>query len=42
MTKSKLEVQLDRSKHTMELVRTVTALLVLALQLVIIGKLFGG
>tara|TARA_B100000809_G_C14870209_1_gene435251 strand:- start:211 stop:360 length:150 start_codon:yes stop_codon:yes gene_type:complete len=40
MTKSNLETQLDNVNHTMELVRTVTALLILALQIVILIKLF--
>ena len=40
MTKTRLEQQLDKVNHTMELVRTVTALLVLVLQIVILVKLF--
>ena len=40
MTKTRLETQLDKVNHTMELVRTVTALLVLVLQVVILVKLF--
>jgi hypothetical protein len=38
--KSKLEKKLDNMNHTMELIRTVVPLVLLALQIIILIKLF--
>lgn len=38
--KTKLEKKLDNINHTMELVRTIIPLVILALQVVILVKLF--
>jgi hypothetical protein len=40
--KSKMELWLDDHNHEMELVRTLVALMVLALQIVILIKIFNG
>lgn len=40
--KSKMELWLDDHNHEMELVRTLVALMVLALQIVILIKIFSG
>jgi len=40
--KSKMELWLDDHNHEMEFVRTLVALLVLALQIVILIKIFSG
>lgn len=42
LRKSKMELWLDDHNHEMELVRTLVALMVLALQIVILIKIFSG
>jgi len=41
-TKTNLEKKLDNINHTMELVRTIVPLLMVALQVIILVKLFAG
>ncbi|HJL74131.1 MAG TPA: hypothetical protein QGF08_05210 [Candidatus Marinimicrobia bacterium] len=40
--KSKVELWLDDHNHEMEFVRTLVALMILALQIVILLKIYGG
>ena len=39
MTKTKLELALDKCNHTMELVRTIVPILVLIIQIIILFKI---